>query len=147
MNSVVADNGLLCCVPLTVDDDVRPGSDADREEPLAWREGVQHQEARIAILKIARIQNVSLIDLSHHLGVKWAHFIEWAETVEEDVLRIFTDHRWHDEITCQDPEFTALRRDGLAIGDYFSNVQGRGSAPKHKVSQRHTRSSHEGHRS
>jgi hypothetical protein len=120
MHSVVADCGLLSCVKLTVEDDVVPGSDSVGAEPLCWREGIQYIESRIEILKVARLQNISLLSLSKHLGVKWSHFVEWGESAGESPLLIFTHHRWFDEITSPESEFVALRRDRLAVGDYFA---------------------------
>jgi len=122
MYDAVADDGLLSCVPLTVNDDVTHASDSYKSETLCWREGIQFIEGRIHILKLARIHNISLISLSQHLGVKWTHFLEWAEWAGEDVCCIFTDHRWYDEITSSAPQFAELRRDGLAVGDYFTSM-------------------------
>jgi hypothetical protein len=121
MESVVADNGLLTCVPLTIFDDCEAGIESD-EEPLCWREGVQYIESRIEILKHSRIDNISLIALSRHLGVRWSHFLEWAEAAHEDVFLIFTNHKWYDEITSPDEQFVRLRRDQLAVGDYFASL-------------------------
>jgi hypothetical protein len=122
MYDAVADDGLLSCVPLTVDDDVAPAGDSRNPETLCWREGIQFIEGRLFILKLARIHNISLISLSQHLGVRWAHFLEWAAWAEEDVCWIFTDHRWYDEITSSEPQFAELRRHGLAVGDYFASM-------------------------
>jgi hypothetical protein len=122
MYDTVADDGLLSCVPLTVDDDVASAGESFKHETLCWREGIQFIQERIFILKLARVHNISLISLSRHLGVKWAHFLEWAEWAEEDVCWIFTDHRWHDELTSPEPQFAELRRHGLAVGDYFASM-------------------------
>ena len=122
MYDTVADDGLLSCVPLAIDDDAASGNESSRTEALCWREGVQFLHARIAILKVARIQNISLISLTRHLGVKWTHFLEWAEWADQDVCVIFTNHRWHDEITSDDPQFVRLRQYDLAVGDYFSTM-------------------------
>ena len=136
MNTAVADNGLLRCVPLTVKDNVHspalsalsastelqlPGAPEAPEAPetLCWREGVQYRDTRVAILSAAREHSVSLLVLSRHLGVKWSHFQEWAAYVGQDVLSLFTEHRWHDELVSDEPQFIKLRRHGLSVGDFF----------------------------
>ena len=94
MQTVVADSGRLTCIPLSVNDDVGAGNDPGLTKPICWREGIQHTDTRIDILRVARIQNISLLALCHHLGVKWSHFLEWAEEAQEDPLLIFSNHLW-----------------------------------------------------
>ena len=122
MYDTVADTGLLPCIPLAVDDDIVCGDESGRGEPLCWRGGIQFVQSRVTILKVARIQNISLVSLSRLLDIKWEHFLEWADDAGEDVCLIFTNHRWHDEITSTEQQFVQLRRDQLAVGDYFEVV-------------------------
>jgi hypothetical protein len=77
--------------------------------------GEASRQSRIAILKRARKEGISLYKLSHFLDVKWTHFEEWASDYEENTISIFLEHLpWKDELL--HPDNIELRN-RLEVGD------------------------------